>query len=190
MLGSNWKALLIRENPQCPLLLLWTFDCVGRASPVASCTEESAAGRNIWHFSVMTALLLLSFRTVCILSVWTHVSRGNTKSDLDDKYFPALECGLFWQTPPSLYSNWGPSGYFQRLFDTRWAWMYSSGTHWTWLPWSIRSSFLVYTSGAGTWPQRINVMHNPFISLLSYEFPTPVFIIWNLWNYLRWSVKV
>ncbi|KAG7502082.1 hypothetical protein JOB18_013399 [Solea senegalensis] len=41
----------------------------------------------------MTAFLLLWFHTVCILSVWTRVSCGNTKFDLDDKYFPAPDSG-------------------------------------------------------------------------------------------------
>ncbi len=40
--------------------------------------------------------------------------------------------------------------------------MYSLGTQWICLGWSIRSSFQVYISGARTTgPQRINVMYNP-----------------------------
>lgn len=80
-LAPTGRPFWWEKNPQCPLLLWWTFDCVGPASTTAACAEE----QNIWHFSVMTALLLLPFGSVCILSVWTHVSA------LVDKYFPALK---------------------------------------------------------------------------------------------------
>lgn len=56
----------------------------------------------------------------CYYSRFVLYASSLCGSDLDDKYFPALERGLFSQTPPSLYWNWGLSSYFQGLFDIRW----------------------------------------------------------------------
>ena len=121
------------------------------------------------------------FRTVCILSVRTHVSRGNTKSDLDDKYFPAPERGLFWQTPPCLYSkkNWG----LRILFD-----MKSSGMRWTRTGWGIRSSF---SGGAKTTrPQRIKRQRRTVYFTGVMRIPRSSFVIWNSskWHQMKCEI--
>lgn len=77
----------------CELLTAWAGPRQQRTA------QESAAGWNIWHFSVMTALLLLSFCAVCILSMWTHVSPGNRK--IWSGWQILSGSGLFWRTPPS-----------------------------------------------------------------------------------------
>lgn len=64
----------------CELLTAWA-----RPREQWDAPEKSAAGRNTWHFSVMTTSLLLWCYTVCVVFVWTHVSGGSSQSDRDDK---------------------------------------------------------------------------------------------------------
>lgn len=116
----------------CELLTAWAGSQQWRA-----CAEESAAGRNTWHFSVMTASLLRSFFVLYASSLCGPTSPAATPNLIwMTNTFRLRSADCFGKLHPARAQNWGP----RTLFD-----MKSSGMRWTRTGWGIRSSF----SGGG-----------------------------------------
>lgn len=87
----------------CELLTAWAGSQQWRA-----CAEESAAGRNTWHFSVMTASLLRSFFVLYASSLCGPTSPAATPNLIWMTNTFRLP---FWQTPPCSCSKLRPEDF-------------------------------------------------------------------------------
>lgn len=97
---QKWKTPQIRDDPQCPVLLLWTFNCVGWGSTVASCAEESEYSTFLRDDSLVTTPVVRAASSV--RGTWFGV-------------FPALRCGQFAET-----EAWVVDKHWARVCSAEW----------------------------------------------------------------------